>query len=137
MFKRTFLKQARAPRSLLSVRSASTAPLAVRRASQFQPQLLRPFSRLPTYRRYSTENKTENGETQQKENGDGEASQAADPITKELEEKKKEIVELKVNISSSHFNCDTICAHIPSHLKNIILIILKTGQICSISCGLS
>ncbi|KAJ0422864.1 GrpE-domain-containing protein [Aspergillus carlsbadensis] len=89
MFQRTLLRQAQASRSLLSVRSASTAPFAVPRTSQFQPQLLRPFARLPTTRCYSTENKTENGNS-------AESTEAAeDPITKELEEKKKEVVELK------------------------------------------
>ncbi|KAL3462880.1 GrpE-domain-containing protein [Aspergillus heterothallicus] len=89
MFKRTLLRQAQASRSLLSVRSASTSPLAVPRTSQFQPQLLRPFTRLPTARSYSTENKPENGEA-------AESTEAAeDPIAKELEDKKKEVVELK------------------------------------------
>ncbi|KAL4968471.1 mitochondrial nucleotide exchange factor MGE1 [Aspergillus stella-maris] len=92
MFKRTLLRQAQASRSLLSVRSASTAPLAVRRTSQFQqPQLLRPFA-LPTARCYSTENKAENGDKEQKE---GVESEAQDPVAKELEEKKKEVVDLK------------------------------------------
>ncbi|KAI9368450.1 GrpE-domain-containing protein [Aspergillus egyptiacus] len=92
MFKRNLLRQAQASRSLLSVRSTSTAPLAVPRTSQFQPQILRPFARIPTARFYSTENKTENGD-KPKEN---EASEGAeDPIVKELEEKKKEVVELK------------------------------------------
>ncbi|KAL4952907.1 GrpE-domain-containing protein [Aspergillus filifer] len=93
MFKRTLLRQAQASRSLLSVRSASTAPLAVRRTSQFQqPQLLRPFTRLPTARCYSTENKAENGDKEQKE---GAESEAEDPVAKELDEKKKEVVDLK------------------------------------------
>ncbi|KAL4803529.1 GrpE-domain-containing protein [Aspergillus unguis] len=90
MFKRTLLRQAQASRSLLSVRSASTAPLAVRRTSQFQPQLLRPFARFPSSRCYSTEN------GDKKENGAEETSEAnEDPIAKELEEKKKEVVDLK------------------------------------------
>jgi molecular chaperone GrpE len=90
MFQRTLLRQAQASRSLLSVRSASTAPFAVPRTSQLQPQLLRPFVRLPTARCYSTENKAENGNA-------AESTEAAeDPVAKELEEKKKEVVELKV-----------------------------------------
>ncbi|KAL3474965.1 GrpE-domain-containing protein [Aspergillus californicus] len=92
MFKRTLLKQAQASRSLLSVRSASTAPLAIRRTTQFQPQLLCPFNRLPISRGYSTENKTENGE---KENGSAESEGAEDAVTKELETKKKEVIDLK------------------------------------------
>ncbi|KAL4781611.1 GrpE-domain-containing protein [Aspergillus varians] len=94
MFKRTLIRQAQASRSLLSVRSASTAPLAVPRTSQFQPLLLRPFSRLPTARCYSTENKPENGDKEQKENG-AQSEATEDPITKELEEKRKEVIELK------------------------------------------
>lgn len=78
---------------MLTVRSASTAPLAVRRTSHFQPQLLRPLARFPTSRYYSTENKTENGDKEQK----GEASEAPeDPVAKELEGKKKEVIDLKV-----------------------------------------
>ncbi|KAL4920159.1 GrpE-domain-containing protein [Aspergillus aurantiobrunneus] len=95
MFKRTLLRQAQASRSLLSVRSTSTAPLAVRRTSQFQPQLLRPLTRLPTSRCYSTENKTENGDKEQKENGTESSEATEDPVTKELEEKRKEVIELK------------------------------------------
>ncbi|KKK13252.1 putative mitochondrial co-chaperone GrpE [Aspergillus rambellii] len=90
MFQRTFIRQAQASRSLLSARPASTAPLALRRTSQLQPQFSRPLARLPAYRFYSTENKTENGEN--KENGPAEAE---DPVRKELEEKKKEVVDLK------------------------------------------
>lgn len=102
MFKRTLLRQAQASRSLLSVRSASTAPLAIPRTSQFQPQVLRPFARFPTARCYSTENKTENGDKQQKENGAETSEAAEDPVTKELEEKRKEVIELKV-INSPDF----------------------------------
>ncbi|KAL4760165.1 mitochondrial nucleotide exchange factor MGE1 [Aspergillus foveolatus] len=99
MFKRTLFRQAQASRALLSVRSASTAPLAVRQPSQFQPQLLRPFARIPTARCYSTENKTEtqteNGEKEQKDNGAESTETAEDQCQKELEEKKKEVIELK------------------------------------------
>ncbi|KAL5336447.1 GrpE-domain-containing protein [Aspergillus crustosus] len=92
MFKRTLLRQAQATRSLLSVRSASTAPLAVPRTSQFQPQLARPFARFPTSRFYSTEN----GDKQQKEDASTETSEPTeDLVAKELEDKKKEVVELK------------------------------------------
>ncbi|KAL2828838.1 GrpE-domain-containing protein [Aspergillus pseudoustus] len=89
MFKRTLLRQAQTSRSLLSVRSTTTGPLAVPRTSQVQPKLLRPFTRLPNARYYSTENKTENAE------GAESTEAAEDPFAKELEEKKKEVVELK------------------------------------------
>lgn len=95
MFKRTLLRQAQASRSLLSVRSASTTPLNACRTPQLQPQLLRPFAAFPTARCYSTENGKENGNKEQKENG-AEAEAAEDPVTKELEEKRKEVVDLKV-----------------------------------------
>lgn len=75
---------------MLSVRSASTTPLAVRRISQAQPQLLRPFAGFPTARCYSTEN----GDKDKKESG-AESEAAEDPVTKELEEKRKEVVDLK------------------------------------------
>ncbi|OJJ01593.1 hypothetical protein ASPVEDRAFT_129304 [Aspergillus versicolor CBS 583.65] len=90
MFKRTLLRQAQASRSLLSVRSASTTPLNACRTPQLQSQLLRPFAAFPTARCYSTEN----GNKEQKENG-AEAEAAEDPVTKELEEKRKEVVDLK------------------------------------------
>ncbi len=67
-------------------------PLAARRTSQFQPQLLRPFAGFPTARCYSTEN----GNKEQKEN-EAESEAAEDPVAKELEEKRKEVVDLKVN----------------------------------------
>ncbi|EAU38030.1 hypothetical protein ATEG_01273 [Aspergillus terreus NIH2624] len=95
MFQRSILRQAQAARSLLSVRSTSTAPLAVRRTSQWQPQLtqFRPLVPRAAFRSYSTENQAAEGE--KKENGAEEAKEAEDPCQKELEEKKKEVVDLK------------------------------------------
>ncbi|PKY01657.1 GrpE-domain-containing protein [Aspergillus campestris IBT 28561] len=89
MFQRTFLRQAQAARSVLSVRSSAST---LRRTSQLQPQLpaFRPLARQPAYRFYSTENKAENGKEEQKE-GEGES----DPLRAELEKKEKEVVELK------------------------------------------
>ncbi|KAL5365909.1 GrpE-domain-containing protein [Aspergillus floccosus] len=95
MFQRSILRQAQVARSLLSVRSTSTAPLAVRRTSQWQPQLtqFRPLAPRSAFRSYSTENQAAEGE--KKENGAEEAKEAEDPVQKELEEKKKEVVDLK------------------------------------------
>lgn len=96
MFQRTFLRQAQAARSALSVRSISTAPLRRTSPSQIQPQLrtFSPFARQQAFRSYSSENKSENGETAA--NKEGESEEAQDPVRKELEEKKKEVVDLKV-----------------------------------------
>ncbi|KAF7592991.1 Mitochondrial matrix cochaperone [Aspergillus hancockii] len=93
MFQRTILRQAQAARSLLSVRSTSPAPLALRRTSQFQPQSVRSPACLPTVRRYSTENKVE--EDKQEENKENGESQPEDSVRKELEKKEKEVVDLK------------------------------------------
>ncbi|KAL3251577.1 hypothetical protein ABHI18_010563 [Aspergillus niger] len=94
MFQRTFLRQAQ--RSLRSVRPTSINTSAFRRTPQL-PQSVRPIAPQSAYRFYSTENKAENGEKKE-----GEAAQEAeDPVRKELEEKKKEVVELKVNLPIS------------------------------------
>ncbi|GKZ30469.1 mitochondrial matrix cochaperone [Aspergillus brasiliensis] len=88
MFQRTFLRQAQ--RSLRSVRPTSINTAALRRT----PQLSQPvpsIARQSAYRFYSTENKAENGEKKEGET----AQEAEDPVRKELEEKKKEVVELK------------------------------------------
>jgi molecular chaperone GrpE len=97
MFQRTFLRQAQAAKSVLSLRATSTTPSVIRRTSQLQPQLqsVRPFVRQPTYRFYSTENQTQNAEkTEAKENEAAEGS-SEESLRKELEAKQKEIVDLK------------------------------------------
>ncbi|KAK1143486.1 GrpE, mitochondrial [Aspergillus melleus] len=87
MFQRIALRQAQAIRSVASVRTTSSAPLALRRTSQL-PQTFRPLACQPNFRSYSTENKTEQKEAESKEAPE-------DPIQKELEEKKKEVTDLK------------------------------------------
>lgn len=102
MFQRTFLRQAQAAKSVLSLRATSTTPSAIRRTSQLQPQLqsVRPLVRQPTYRFYSTENQTQNAEkTEAKENETAEES-TEESLRKELETKQKEIVDLKVLTTS-------------------------------------
>ncbi|KAF9883579.1 Mitochondrial matrix cochaperone [Aspergillus nanangensis] len=93
MFQRTFFRQAQATRSFLSVRSASTAsPLTVRRTSQWQPQQLSQLVSRPAFRSYSTENQAE------KEGESGEKKEPVaeeDPCQKELDAKKKEVIDLK------------------------------------------
>ncbi|CAL5868209.1 uncharacterized protein PFLUO_LOCUS2433 [Penicillium psychrofluorescens] len=90
MFQRTLLRQAQAARSVLT--STSAAPMALRRTSRLQPRLpqsVRPFAPQLMSRFYSTEQKEASSEA-------AEASeQAEDPVRKELEEKKKEVVDLK------------------------------------------
>lgn len=49
---------------------------------------------------YSTEN---NGEQKEASQEGGENAEAEDPLRKELEEKKKEIVELKVHLPAFRF----------------------------------
>ncbi|PWY74412.1 GrpE-domain-containing protein [Aspergillus heteromorphus CBS 117.55] len=88
MFQRTFLRQAQ--RSLLSVRSTSATTSALR-TSQLS-QSVRPIARQSAYRLYSTENKPENGE---KKENEAKEAEAEDPVRKELEEKNKEVVDLK------------------------------------------
>lgn len=95
MFQRTFLRQAQ--RSLRSVRPTSINTSALRRTPQL-PQAVRPIAPQSAYRFYSTENKAENGEKKEGES----AQEAEDPVRKELEEKKKEVVELKVKLPSQH-----------------------------------
>lgn len=97
MFQRTIFRQAQAARSVLAASSStSIAPLALRRTSQLQtrlPAAYRPFARQPTSRFYSTENQGEQKEASQEA---GAAENAEDSVSKELEEKKKEIIDLKV-----------------------------------------
>lgn len=104
MFQRTMFRQAQAVRSALATApSTSSASLALRRTSQLQsrlPAAVRPFTPKLMSRFYSTEN---NGD---KKDASSEAENAEDVVAKELEEKKKEIIELKVwsfTNSQSHF----------------------------------
>lgn len=98
MFQRTIFRQAQAARSALAAStSTSTAPLAFRRTSQLQtrlPAAYRPFAR-PASRLYSTENNGEKKEAPQEAEAEA-AENAEDPVRKELEEKNKEIIDLKV-----------------------------------------
>ncbi|KAF7718244.1 Uncharacterized protein PECH_002059 [Penicillium ucsense] len=98
MFQRTVFRQALAARSAMTAASSSTstAPLALRRTARLQSQLptaLRPFSPQPARRFYSTENNGEKKEATQE--GESEVKTEEDPVRKELEEKKKEVTELK------------------------------------------
>lgn len=98
MFQRTIFRQAQAARSVLTAStSTSAAPLALRRTTRLQSQLpraMRPFAPQLARRSYSTENNGEKKEAAK----EGEATENAeeDPVRKELEEKKKEITDLKV-----------------------------------------
>ena len=96
MFQRTIFRQAQAARSVLAASPSTSAPLALRRTSQLQtrlPAALRPFAPQPISRFYSTENNGEQKEASKEgENGEN----AEDPVRKELEEKKKEVIDLKV-----------------------------------------
>lgn len=102
MFQRAILRQTQAVKSVLSSSYTSTAPLAARRSTRFQPQLSQPLVRQPAFRFYSTENKSGNGEQKEaekengKENGAENKETPEDPLRKELEEKKKEVTDLKV-----------------------------------------
>ncbi|KAJ5089757.1 GrpE protein [Penicillium argentinense] len=90
MFQRSIFRQAQAIRSALATSSSTTsAPLALRRTSRFQTQLPRPFVAHSAGRRFYS---TENGE--QKE-APKEGETAEDPVQKELEAAKKEVVDLK------------------------------------------
>ncbi|KAJ5173375.1 GrpE protein [Penicillium capsulatum] len=103
MFQRTIFRQAQAVRSALAAApSTSSTSLALRRTSQFQarlPAAVRPFAPQPMSRFYSTENNGEKKEASQE--AEAEAENAEDPVAKELEEKKKEIVDLKVSYNTS------------------------------------
>lgn len=102
MFQRAILRQSQAARSALSSRSFSTAPPAIRRPSLFhQPQLsqiARPLIRQPAYRYYSSENKAaeENKKEDAKEGEESPAQSPEEALRKELEDKNKEVVDLKV-----------------------------------------
>lgn len=64
------------------------------------PAAIRPFAPRPMSRFYSTEN---NGEQKQASQEGGENAEAEDPVRKELEDKEKEIVELKVHLPAFSF----------------------------------
>lgn len=103
MFQRALLRQSQAVKSVLSS-SYSAAPMTVRASPRLQPQLSQPLARQPAFRLYSTENKGEQKEAGQengKENGASESQEAPeDPVRKELEDKKKEVVDIKVRSES-------------------------------------
>lgn len=91
MFQRTLIRQAQAARSVLATSSSTSAPLALRRATRLQQQLpaaIRPFAPQPMSRFYSTEKEAS------KETEGEDAEQ--DPCQKELEETKKDVIDLKV-----------------------------------------
>ena len=102
MFQRTIFRQAQAARSVLAAStSTSAAPLALRRTTRLQSQLpaaMRPFAPQPARRLYSTENNGEKKEATQ----EGESAEKAeeDPLRQELEQKEKEITDLKVRYMS-------------------------------------
>lgn len=106
MFQRTLLRQGQIARSALSFRSTAASPLT--RASPLQ-QVTRSTRRLapPTARRFyssEAENNKEKKEEEKKEEEKEAApaeegkkeEKAEDPVQKELEEKKKEVIDLKV-----------------------------------------
>lgn len=96
MFQRTLLRQAQAARSVLAASTSTSAPLALRRTTRLQsrmPTTRRPFAPQFMSRFYSTEN---NGEQKEASKEGGENAEAEDPLSKELEEKEKEIIEMKV-----------------------------------------
>ncbi|KAJ5093696.1 GrpE protein [Penicillium angulare] len=90
MFQQTLRKAAR---SALAASPSTSAPLALRRTSQLQtrlPAAVRPFAPRPFSRFYSTENKDAS-----KESESSEATEAEDPVKKQLEDQEKQIIELK------------------------------------------
>ncbi|KAJ5716108.1 GrpE protein [Penicillium malachiteum] len=88
MFQRSVFRQVQAARSALTASSSTSASLAVRRTSQLQTRLpaARPFTQ-PFSRFYSTEKEAPK-EAEAAEN-------AEDSVQKQLEEKDKQIVDLK------------------------------------------
>lgn len=107
MFQRAILRQSQAARSALSSRSFSTAPSAIRRPSLFhQPQLsqiARPLIRQPAYRYYSSSENKAAEENKKEDAKEGEESPAQSPeeaLRKELDDKNKEVHDLKVNKNS-------------------------------------
>lgn len=100
MFQRTIFRQAQAARSALTPSASKTlTPLALRRTSLLQTQLptvTRPFARQPARRFYSTEGEQKDAVKEGEAPKEGEAVNE-DPMQKELEEKNKEILELKVS----------------------------------------
>ncbi|KAJ5984210.1 GrpE protein [Penicillium waksmanii] len=93
MFQRTFLRQARAARSPLSTISSTTAtPLALRPASRFQTQLpaiTQGFA--PRGRFYSTEPEQKDAPKE----GETAEETPLEQAQKKIEEKEKEVIELK------------------------------------------
>jgi hypothetical protein len=95
MFQRTFLRQARAARSpLTTISSTTVTPLALRPASRFQTQLPAIAQGIaPRGRFYSTEPEQKDAPKE------GEAAEETplEQAQKKIEEKEKEIIELKVS----------------------------------------
>jgi molecular chaperone GrpE len=87
MFQRSIFRQAQAARSVIS--SSSPASQALRRQTQLRVPVIRAFAPQTT-RCYSTE----------KEATEAQNGEAENPLQKELDEKNKEVIELKVCHSS-------------------------------------
>jgi molecular chaperone GrpE len=83
MFQRSIFRQAKAVRSVIS--SSSPASQALRQTTQSRVPAIRVFAP-QTIRSYSTE----------KEASEAQNGEAENPIQKELDEKNKEVIELKV-----------------------------------------
>jgi molecular chaperone GrpE len=90
MFQRSIFRQAQAARSVIS--SSSPASQALRRTTQPRVPTIRAFAPQTT-RYYSTEKEASEAQN-------GEAEKAENPLQKELDEKNKEVIELKVCHSS-------------------------------------
>lgn len=100
MFQRTFLRQARAARSpLATISSTTVTPLALRPASRLQTQLPAIAQGFATRGRfYSTEPEQKDAPKE------GEAAEETplEQAQKKIEEKEKEVIELKVSYPARH-----------------------------------
>ncbi|PGH03891.1 hypothetical protein AJ79_07249 [Helicocarpus griseus UAMH5409] len=102
MFSRTILRQRQAAKSVLSIRSISSSALPARRPSYLQPlsQSIKPFPPRLCQRYSSTqsegaESKKESAAPAEENGKEKKPEETEDPVQKELEAKKKEVVDLK------------------------------------------
>lgn len=108
MLSRIFLNQTKALRPAASFRPISSAVRPYRPYPFQSPQVTRPLPSRWQHRFASTKSKAQseaNEAKEAKESAEGEKVEKEDPVQKELEDKKRDVIELKVCVACPNIVC--------------------------------